>query len=143
MVNDLRGAAVEVCMPARPGLIPLLRAITSDLAGRADFDLDSIADLRMAVDEVAATLVGRTTPDRELRARFLVAADRLEVSVSAHVGRAAALDTGSFGWRVLQTLVDELEQYTHLDPAADPSGGPAQVPPGQLGIRLVKKGPAG
>ena len=52
---DLDGAldgvsTVEVRTTASAALIPTIRAVASDLAARADFDLDAISDLRMAVD---------------------------------------------------------------------------------------------
>jgi len=50
-------STVEVRTSASAALIPTIRAVASDLAARADFDLDAISDLRMAVDEACATLV--------------------------------------------------------------------------------------
>ena len=50
-------STVEVRTSATAALIPTIRAVVSDLAARADFDLDAISDLRMAVDEACATLV--------------------------------------------------------------------------------------
>jgi serine/threonine-protein kinase RsbW len=68
--ETLDGAStVEVRTTASAALIPTIRAVASDLAARADFDLDAISDLRMAVDEVS---------------------------------------TDTFGWRVLQTLADDV-----------------------------------
>ena len=40
---------VEVRVHADPALIPSVRAVAADLAARADFDLDAVSDLRMAV----------------------------------------------------------------------------------------------
>ena len=52
----------EVRTSATAALIPTIRAVASDLAARADFDLDAISDLRMAVDEACATLVNVAAP---------------------------------------------------------------------------------
>ena len=49
---------VEVLVDAVAGQVPLLRSVAADVAIRNDFDLDAIEDLRMAVDEAAALLVG-------------------------------------------------------------------------------------
>ena len=70
------------CPPSRsgprraPSLIPTIRAVASDLAARADFDLDAISDLRMAVDEACATLVDVAAPTATLLCAFLVAPER-------------------------------------------------------------------
>ena len=60
-------STVEVRTSATAALIPTIRAVASDLAARADFDLDAISDLRMAVDEACATLVDAADPASVLR----------------------------------------------------------------------------
>src|ERR1700754_4413979 len=62
-VPEPDASVVEIRISARPVLIPTVRAVASDLAGRADFDLDAISDLRMAVDEACATLVALSPDD--------------------------------------------------------------------------------
>ena len=101
-------ATVEIRTAARAALIPTVRAVASDLAARADFDLDAISDLRMAVDEACATLVGLATPDSALRCTFDVHGERIDVSARVHTPDGAELPTDSFGWRVLQTLADRV-----------------------------------
>jgi serine/threonine-protein kinase RsbW len=124
-VADSGAAVVEVRISARPELIPTVRAVASDLAGRADFDLDAISDLRMAVDEACTTLVGLATGDGLLSCRFVLATDQIEVLVSARPGLLGAgthqeVNTDSFGWRVLETLADEVAtgRGTEADPEA-------------------------
>jgi serine/threonine-protein kinase RsbW len=121
---------VEVRTSASAALIPTIRAVASDLAARADFDLDSIADLRMAVDEACATLVDVAAPAAQLRCRFRVHSERIEVLAEVQAGRAdATVSTETFGWRVLQTLADEVSVLHSPDPAGN---GPT------VGIRLDK-----
>lgn len=123
-------ATVEVRTPASAALIPTIRAVASDLAARADFDLDAIADLRMAVDEACATLVDIAAPSAQLRCTFLVQAERIEVYAQVQAGRLdAAISTDTFGWRVLQTLADKVSVQHTPDPAGN---GPT------VGIRLDK-----
>lgn len=120
-------ATIEVTAPASATMIPTIRAVASDLAGRADFDLDAIADLRMAVDEACATLVDMAAPGSRLRCSFRVYSDHIEVRVEVPAGHPdATVSTESFGWRVLQTLADKVAVQ---DSAAD---GPT------VGIRLHK-----
>ncbi|MBP2370546.1 ATP-binding protein [Pseudonocardia parietis] len=105
-------ASVEIRTAARPALIPTVRAVASDLAARADFDLDAISDLRMAVDEACATLVGLAAPGSSLRCTFDVHDERIDVAAQVHTGSDATLPTDSFGWRVLQTLADQVAVET-------------------------------
>src|ERR1700753_2209370 len=72
-------SVVEVRTSATAALIPTIRAVASDLAARADFDLDAISDLRMAVDEACTTLVDLAAPTSALQTTFLVRFDRIEV----------------------------------------------------------------
>ena len=102
-------STVEVRTSASAALIPTIRAVASDLAARADFDLDAISDLRMAVDEACATLVDLAAPQSELHCTFHVRTDGIEVRAQVEVGQPDAIvSTDTFGWRVLQTLADDV-----------------------------------
>jgi serine/threonine-protein kinase RsbW len=114
-VAESGAAVVEVRISARPALIPTVRAVASDLAGRADFDLDAISDLRMAVDEACTTLVGLASPEVMLSCKFILADNRIEVTVSTTADSGCAVNTESFGWRVLETLADEVHTGRGLD----------------------------
>ncbi|HEY4006925.1 MAG TPA: ATP-binding protein [Pseudonocardia sp.] len=119
-VAESGAAVVEVRISARPALIPTVRAVASDLAGRADFDLDAISDLRMAVDEACTTLVGLAADDGVLSCRFVLADDRIEVAVTTQAAKAeATISTDSFGWRVLETLADEVSAARAADGDAE------------------------
>lgn len=108
--------------------LPTLRLVAADLAARADFDLDTVEDLRLAVDEAASELVAVATADAVLRCTFYLDAAQLEVTSSAPVKPGASLRQNSFGWRVLTTLVDEVRVID--EPDSDP---PA------VSITLVKR----
>jgi serine/threonine-protein kinase RsbW len=126
-------SVVEVRVPALPTLVPTVRAMAADLASRADYDLDAIADLRMAVDEACARLIALSTGDDRLICEFTISASRVEVSITLSPGvHGRGVDTTGFGWRVLETLVDEASTQVN--------GG---VRPAPVGIRLVKKAHTG
>lgn len=122
-------ATVEIRTAASAALIPTVRAVASDLAARADFDLDAISDLRMAVDEACATLVGVAAPGSSLHCTFTVEDERIDVAASVGTVAGTDLPTDSFGWRVLQTLADDVD--VRLDDG-DATGGAG------LTIRLHK-----
>jgi serine/threonine-protein kinase RsbW len=121
-------AIIELRISARAALIPTVRTLAADLAGRADLDLDAIDDLRMAVDEACTTLVRLTTEDDTLTCVFALAQERIEVSVRTRPAQPGTkVSTESFGWRVLQTLADEVT--AHTGDGTDPDS---------IGIALVK-----
>lgn len=114
---------------AQPWLVATVRVVAADLAARADFDLDAIADVRMAVDEACVALLRLTDPSQPLSCSFLVGPDQIEIDVRAcSRDEDARVDTRGFGWHVLQSLVDEVS--TH-----------ASAESNDVAIRLVKRQP--
>ncbi len=116
---------VEVRVAASIAQIPPLRAVVGDLAARADFDIDAIADLRMAVDEAGATLVALAGVDARMCCFFELSPDEIVVTATVAVDPGTSVPTATFGWRVLSTLMDRVEVL----------GGPPNSP-GELGIRM-------
>jgi hypothetical protein len=49
--------SIKLQTPARAVVIPMIRTVAADLAVRANFEVNSIDDLRMAVDDACAMLV--------------------------------------------------------------------------------------
>jgi serine/threonine-protein kinase RsbW len=99
---ELRTAASTV-------VIATIRTIAADLAARADFDLDSIDDLRMAVDDLCAMLVRIAPQDATLRCRFTARPERIEVAADVDVEDGTEPPpTRSFSWRVLECLADDV-----------------------------------
>lgn len=126
--------AMHVYTAASTRALPTIRLVAADLAARADFDLDSIDDLRMAVDDAWAMLARIAAPDaahNTMRCRFTVWPERIEVATEVDVEDVADLPpTRSFGWRVLECLTDEV---TALVLPAEPGQ------PGRVCIVLVKR----
>jgi serine/threonine-protein kinase RsbW len=102
------GDYVELRVPARADMFATVRALASDVAQRADFDLDRCSDVRMAVDEACNQIAARTGPEQPLRVEFSMHDGLLRVTMTARAAHGG-LDTAGFGWRVLATLTDELE----------------------------------
>ena len=100
---------VEVRVHADPALIPSVRAVAADLAARADFDLDAVSDLRMAVDEACSALVPLALAGGQLRCGFTVLDGSVVAVARVPVERATTLRQDTFGWRVLTTLTDSAE----------------------------------
>ena len=63
-------------MPAESAYLSVLRTATAGLAARLDFTLDEIEDLRIAVDEACAMLLGQAIPGTNLECDFELAPTR-------------------------------------------------------------------
>jgi serine/threonine-protein kinase RsbW len=98
---------IELKLGARLENLPVIRSLAANLAIRADFDLDSIADLRLAVDEACSTLITHAAPKTGLICRFAVGNDQIRFTglVRAEGSDEPARD--SFGWQVLTTLTEQ------------------------------------
>ncbi|MGH3938574.1 MAG: ATP-binding protein [Pseudonocardiaceae bacterium] len=135
---DFRCAAGEIPVRAAYGAVTIevdilpiqvatVRVVAADLAARADFDLDAVSDLRLAVDEACSTLATMARPGSRLHCTLQVDLDRITVTARIPEPEYPVISRSTFGWRVLATLADEAEIIAERD-----SGTPS------LGIRLVK-----
>lgn len=88
---------------------------------RADFDVDTIADLRLAVDEACSSLVRIAKPAGTLVGRFRAGTDGLEFSAEVDSGEAAGPRTNTFSWRVLSALTDDVA--SSVDESTNGTGG--------------------
>ncbi|SHF29964.1 ATP-binding protein [Streptoalloteichus hindustanus] len=116
-----RASRVDLRIEARPGQLSVVRAVAADLAMHQDFDLDAISDLRLAVDEACAELIGLATGDSGLHCRFEVRPQEIRMAAEVLSADSRAPRQDSFGWRVLAALVDHVRATT-APAAADPGG---------------------
>lgn len=101
--------SLELHTTASTVVIATIRTVAADLAARADFDLDSIDDLRMAVDDLCAMLVRIAPKDATLRCRFTARPERIEVAADVDVEDGTEPPPArSFSWRVLECLADDV-----------------------------------
>ncbi len=127
--------SLELHTAASPLVIPTIRTVAADLAARVDFDLDSIDDLRMAVDDACAMLVRMAAANATLTCTFTVWAEWIELAAEVDADDSAdPLPTGSFGWRVLESLADEVSGL--FLPSAPSPSAPSQG--GRVRITLTK-----
>jgi serine/threonine-protein kinase RsbW len=118
---------ITVSVPPESGSVQVLRAVTASVAARMNMPFDGIEDLRLAVDEACAWLLGLARGATSMTLRLHPMDDRLEAVVSIDAaGRAwppPDLEQ-SLSWKVLSELVDTVS----LDAEAS---GPS--------IRLIKR----
>jgi serine/threonine-protein kinase RsbW len=106
---------IELRLGTELANLPIIRSLTSSIAMRADFDLDAIADLKLAVDEACSTLISRATPGSTLTCTFTVHKDEIQFAVHTHAAGDVRPSEDSFGWRVLTTLTDHADSWVQPD----------------------------
>ncbi|SDD56516.1 serine/threonine-protein kinase RsbW [Geodermatophilus telluris] len=125
-----RAERLELRVPTTPTQLPAVRAMAGDLAIRMDYDLDSVEDLRLAVDEACATLTAIALGSSPLTVVFETTRAGLHIDAWVPVAEGTAVPRDGFGWAVLQTLADNVEgrTVTQADvPAGDGGGDPVGV----------------
>src|SRR4051794_880880 len=84
--NDVHTAepdVIELRLAPRAETIATVRLVAADLSGRADFDLDAVADIRMAVDEACNQVARHADPAHPMRVEFRIDPSGLRVTISA------------------------------------------------------------
>jgi serine/threonine-protein kinase RsbW len=104
--EELRAGEVEVRMRVSQVRVATVRAIAADIAIHEDFDLDAVADLKLAVDEACATVLAKARPDGLLVCRFLVTPVEVEIRATAATDNGHPPGNEALGWHMLQVLTD-------------------------------------
>ncbi len=104
-----RGERLELRVPITPTQLPAVRAMVGDLAMRMDYDLDSVEDLRLAVDEASAILSLVSTGDAPLTVVFETSRAGLHIEAWVPTVEGKEVPRDGFGWAVLATLVDAVD----------------------------------
>ena len=110
--DGVRRADVELRVPADRAYASVLRTTTAGLAARLDFPIDDIEDLRIAVGEACAMVLGEAAEGTDLRCSFFQQPGELTVSVSGTVDGEIEPDYDSFAWQVLTTLASRADAAT-------------------------------
>jgi serine/threonine-protein kinase RsbW len=134
--GERRSERLELRVPTSRTQLPAVRAMAGDLAMRMDFDLDSVEDLRLAVDEASATLAAVALAGRPLTVVYEVSREGLRIDAWVPTEPGVDVPRDGFGWAVLHTLVDTVEAGPSNQatvPAGDGSSSPVAC------ISLVKQ----
>ncbi|NUR59461.1 MAG: ATP-binding protein [Catenulispora sp.] len=115
-----RADPVRLVIPADPDFVVLVRSTAAHLGVRIGLSVAEIEDFRLAVDEACGLFLSREAcgvvqglrrpgTGEMLVCEFCDSGDAVAVVVSAVVGGDfAGEQVGTFGWSLLQSLVDEL-----------------------------------
>lgn len=100
---------VTLRIPAESAFVVLVRAAVSAMCARLDFTIDRIEDVKLAVGESAALLLGDAPTGAYLDVRLTPdAPNGLRVEMTAPTVHGRSLPRDSFTWTVLTALVDEV-----------------------------------
>ena len=97
-------ADVELRLPADGAYISVVRTTAAGLAARADFTIEDIEDLRMAVGEASAIVLPAAEPGSDLRCAFHLSPREMRVSLTVEASTTPTPDDNDFAWQVLTTL---------------------------------------
>ncbi|UYM06019.1 ATP-binding protein [Solicola gregarius] len=103
--------AAEVTLPAAGEFLTVLRTTAAALAATADFIIDDIEDLRIAIDEACSVLISRAIPGTDLHCRFFVDDGALTIEASAHVIDRRPPPRSGFAWMVLTSLTTSVDAH--------------------------------
>jgi serine/threonine-protein kinase RsbW len=123
-----RAERLELRVPTTATQLPAVRAMAGDLAMRMDYDLDSVEDLRLAVDEACALLASVGSTEEPLTVVFETTRSGLHIEAWVPSREGTSVPRDGFGWAVLQTLVDSVDARTATqDTVPAGNGSPAPV----------------
>lgn len=126
-----RGERLELRVPTTATQLPAVRAMAADLAMRMDYDLDSVEDLRLAVDEACATLTLVGDGGSPLTVVFETTGTGLHIEAWVPTLDGVEVPRDGFGWAILETLVDAVDARRATQ-ATVPGGDGSDTPVGVI-----------
>ncbi|MEE2059284.1 ATP-binding protein [Rhodococcus artemisiae] len=107
---------VELRVRADADQLSVLRAVAAAIALQHDFDLDTVEDIKLAVDEAATRLIVNSTDLSTLLCSFQVSPSGVKISLTAPTRTdAPTRQPRSFGWHVLNSLTDSVSVSSGFD----------------------------
>lgn len=100
---------VVLRVPADTSYVSLVRTAATAVSAQADFTVDALDDLRLAVDEACALAISDAVAGSEITVTFRVDGPRVAIDVCAASASGLPVATNTFAWTVLTALVDAVE----------------------------------
>ncbi|MDT5129463.1 MAG: hypothetical protein QOH54_5107, partial [Mycobacterium sp.] len=92
-----------------------LRTLIAAMGTFEDLDMDTVADLRLAVDEACTRLIRSAVPGSTLILVVRPQANELVIDASTTCTSPDIMAPGSFSWHVLSSLTDEVKTFQNGD----------------------------
>ncbi|MEZ5185557.1 MAG: ATP-binding protein [Candidatus Nanopelagicales bacterium] len=99
---------VVLTVPAESSFVGLVRTATSAICAQADFTVDRLDDLRLAIDEACALAIADARPGSDLQVAWTVTGQQVAIEVVSESSSGRPVATNTFAWTVLTALVDEV-----------------------------------
>jgi serine/threonine-protein kinase RsbW len=103
---------VTISIPADPAFIGMLRSTVANIASRADFTIEEIEDLRMAVSEAATLLLPICDV---ITCELSFDANSVSVICRCNTSNPPVQDMDELPWVLLEALVDSATTKTTGD----------------------------
>lgn len=103
--------AVELRVAPRLENLAVVRMLVGAVGTFEDLDVDTVADLRLAIDELCTQLIRCAVPEAILVVVVDPYEDRVVVRASAACTGFDVLAPGSFSWHVLKSLTDDAQLF--------------------------------
>jgi len=111
----MQSSDVVLTVPAQTSFVSLVRTAASAVCAQADFTVDALDDLKLAVDEACALVIADAPDGSDLTTGFAVEDNTVHIELSAPSTRLQPLQTNTFAWTVLTALVDTVETRVSED----------------------------
>lgn len=99
---------ILLTVPADTSYVGLARAATSAVCALADFTVDRLDDIRLAVDEACALVIADAPAGSQVQIGMSVSGNQISIAVQGPTQRDLPVATNTFAWTVLTALVDEV-----------------------------------
>ncbi|MFC4373526.1 ATP-binding protein [Nocardia halotolerans] len=115
VADSAHATSIHLRIDADLGQLVMLRAVAETAALLADFTLEEVADIRVAVDEAATSLILAAVPGSRLYCDVSADGFRMRIRVQALCVEPDPIDESDFGWNVLHSITDHLDTDRDLD----------------------------
>lgn len=109
--SDGDKTSLEIVVPADPRLLRVLRLVASGVASLGAFSLDGVEEVRVAVDELGATLINASSGG-PVTVRFELGDSMLSVEGSTELTASTPLDVDPLTDRILDAVATSHEWTT-------------------------------
>ncbi len=102
------GETVSLRVPARPGQLTMVRALTETCLLIADLALDDVTDVQIAIDEIATILIDAAVAGSSIECDFAFDDRWVSVCVTGTVVGREPINEYGLAWHVMRTLTETL-----------------------------------
>jgi serine/threonine-protein kinase RsbW len=110
---------VEFRVSAKLENLAVLRTLIAAVGTFEDLDMDTVADLRLAVDEACTRLIRSAVPGSTLVVVVRPRDNDVVIDASTTCSSSDIMAPGSFSWHVLSSLTDEVKTFQNGEAVDD------------------------